>query len=295
MSFIDFADDSLQNSIMEKEKNGSIGKLIPALAAMLVLGVAVGLDADQGNSEVLTKLRLDPAAAREGVVDSLANGTVYNEAAFKVFKSLPGAARDTVVRAGLAWIKSYVSGAEFKAAYAERRERMKPEAPAPRPAADDEMKRMKAEMEKNIAEMRKNLAAMNAEMKRTMEESIKAMRAQMEAMEKDPQQRDLMRQMTEMAVAEDKKRHGDRLREWDQRYPADPRVLIRKRIGDFLAASADVDYSAKLVSRGDKMVFANGAYEGKSAEWKLCYRAGKEATDAARAFARAWLAELDKI
>ncbi len=38
--------------------------------------------------------------------------------------------------------------------------------------------------------------------------------------------------------------------------------------------------------------FVNPAYEKKPAEWKMAYRAGKPAVDAARTFAKAWLAEL---
>jgi Sec-independent protein translocase protein TatA len=152
---------------------------------------------------------------------------------------------------------------------------------------------MKADTEKSIAEMRKNMAAMDAETKKAMEGVIKEMRAQMARME-EPGQRDLMRQMTEMSTAEDKNRHENELKEWAQRYPADSRALIKKRINDFLAASADVDFSAKLEPRGDMMIFAREEYEEKSPEWKLCYRAGKEATEAARAFARNWLTELEK-
>ena len=138
------------------------------------------------------------------------------------------------------------------------------------------------------------MAALDAETRKTMEAGIQQMRAQMEAMEKDPQQKELMRQMTEMARAEDKKRYEEQLKAWEEKFPAEPRVLIKKRINDFLAASADVDFSAKLLPRGDKMVFANEEYEQKPPEWKVCFRAGKEATEAARAFAKAWLAELEK-
>lgn len=118
------------------------------------------------------------------------------------------------------------------------------------------------------------------------------MRDQMEQMEKDTGQRDLMHQMREMTIAEDKKRNEGELTDWERRYPADPRVLIKKRINDFLAASSGIDFTAKLLPRGDKMVFVNGEYEQKPAEWKLCFRAGKEATEAARSIAKGWLAEL---
>jgi hypothetical protein len=293
--FLDFQDDSLQNSIMEKSKINYIKNMVVVFGVLSAIGMAGVLQADQGGTEVLTKLNLAPAAAKADVLESLTGGTVYNEAAFKVFKSLPGLARETVVRAGLAWIKSYVSTVEFKTAYLERREQEMPETPAPRPSAEDQIAKMKADMEKSISETRKNMAALDAETRKIMEASIRQMRAQMEQMEKDEGQRMLMRQMAEMAVAEDKKGHEEKLKEWERNYPADPRLLIQRRIREFLAASAGVDFAAKLSPRGDKMVFANDDYEQKPAEWKLCFRAGKEATGVARAFAETWLAELNKI
>jgi len=38
--------------------------------------------------------------------------------------------------------------------------------------------------------------------------------------------------------------------------------------------------------------FNDPAYEAKPEAWKACYRAGRQATEAARAYAKAWLAEL---
>jgi len=269
---------------------------VPAilLAAILLPGLSSGSPASQGGDEILAKLNLAPTAAKESVILALASGNAYNEAAIKAFKVLPAAARSAVVSAGLGWIKAFAASAEFKAAYNEFREGKKPQRPAPRPSADEQTKKMKADMEKNIAEMRKNMAAMDAETKKAMEGAIKEMRAQMEKMEKDPGQRDLMRQIAEMSAAEDQKHYDGELKTWEEKFPADPRALIKRRIGEFLAASADVDYAAKLVPRGDLLVFADEGYERKPAAWKLCFRAGREATATARAFAKVWLAELGK-
>jgi hypothetical protein len=264
-------------------------------SALILFAMAAGLSAAPGEADVLAKLGLTPAAAGEGMLEALASGTPYNEAALKAFKMLPAAARAAVVTAGLGWIKSHAASAEFLAAYQELRRQEKPEAPAARLAADDPAKKMKADMEKNIAEMRKGMAAMDAETKKVMETTIQEMRAQVERMGSDPQQKKLWEQMAEMERAEDKKRHEQELQAWEEKLPADPRALIRKRINDFLAVSAGVDFSAKLTPRGDKMIFAREDYEQKPSEWKLCFRAGKEATAAARAFAETWLAELGKI
>ena len=279
---------------MQKARTSDWTTAALASWAALLFGMAGILGAASSGDEVLAKLGLGSAAAKEGVLDSLTSGTVYNDAAMKAFKALPAPARAAVVSAGLNWIRAYVTTEEFRSAYAKFREGEKPQPPAQRPPADDEMKKMKAEMEKNIAEMRKSMTAMDAQTKKDMEAAIQAMRDQMERMEKDAGQRDLMRQATEMSTAEDKKHYEEELGKWEQRYPANPRVLIKKRINDFLAASSGVDFTAKLLTRGDKMVFANAAYEQKPAEWKLCFRAGKEATETARAFAVTWLTELEK-
>ena len=92
--------------------------------------------------------------------------------------------------------------------------------------------------------------------------------------------------------AERTKQYDQEMATWKRDYPESPAPAIAKRIREFLAFSADVDFSAKLVAKDGKMVFENPAYEAKSPQWKMCFRAGKEATAAARAAAQAWLKEL---
>jgi hypothetical protein len=43
------------------------------------------------------------------------------------------------------------------------------------------------------------------------------------------------------------------------------------------------------VSSGGTMRFADPRFESKPDQWKLCYRAGREPVEAARAFAAEWL------
>ena len=76
----------------------------------------------------------------------------------------------------------------------------------------------------------------------------------------------------------------------DKRYPADPEVLIKNRLTEFLNVSANVDYDAQLT---ESRMFVKPEYEKKSAYWKMCYRAGKEVVEAAREEARKWLDELN--
>ena len=71
-----------------------------------------------------------------------------------------------------------------------------------------------------------------------------------------------------------------------------PRQQLEKRLQSFLDATADVDFDAPTVGEGSARRFERAEHESKPREWKMCYRAGQETTEAVRAFARDWLAEL---
>ena len=61
---------------------------------------------------------------------------------------------------------------------------------------------------------------------------------------------------------------------------------------EILDVTADVDYNAELKQGPKYKVFVNPVYEKKSKDWKLAYRAGKQAVDAVRAAAQKWLGEI---
>jgi hypothetical protein len=64
--------------------------------------------------------------------------------------------------------------------------------------------------------------------------------------------------------------------------------MVKQRLQEFLDISKTVDFDAELQGS----MFKNPAYERKSAQWKMCYRAGKEVVEAAREEADKWLKEL---
>ncbi|HNQ80241.1 MAG: hypothetical protein PHF93_08655 [Acidobacteriota bacterium] len=264
------------------------------LAAAFLLGTAVVLGVAAAGADILSTLRLSEAAAKEGILEGLLTGSPYDQKAFAAFKALPPSARAEAVRGGLAWIKTYSESPAFKAAYADFRNEQKPGPPDKVIPADESLKQQKANFEKQVAEMQENLAGLDAETRKAVEEGIKQMRARMEEMEKDPGQMALMRQGKEMESGENAEQYAEQLKSWEEEYPADVRGLIKRRIREFLDTSAGVDFSAKLVKRKSRMYFADEAYEDKPSDWKICFRAGKEATQAAREFAAAWLAELEK-
>ena len=261
---------------------------------LALLGISAGFIVAQAGSDVLAKLGIEKVSAGSKVLSSLTSGYIYEPPAVKAFKALPASARTEVVRAGLDWAKAYVASVEFKSAYVKLRESQKPAPPEPVPSAEETLAKMKADMQKGIENMRQVQAAADAATKKSMEEAIKSMQAQMEELDKNPQMKENFRLGAEMQRTADKNDYEARLEAWNDDLPEDPRALVAKRIRQFLTTSADVDFSAALAPRGDKMVFVKDEYEKKDAYWKTCFRAGKEATEAARVFAKAWLAELEK-
>lgn len=71
------------------------------------------------------------------------------------------------------------------------------------------------------------------------------------------------------------------------------KTVLKKRLTEFVAEARSVDFAAETKAgvRG-KRIFANPAYERKSAVWKQMYRLGKEPTLAAADAAEKWLREM---
>ena len=170
------------------------------------------------------------------------------------------------------WMRTYVGSAEFREAYARRREELKP-APISEAAKPDEetiqmTRESIREMEKQLAEMKKQ-KGMPAASIQSVEQTLAGMKQN-------------------MAIWSG---NSPDLQRWELLYPADPAQLVQKRLQDYLALSATVDFGAALTSpdRYGVRKFVNPEYEKKSNQWKAVYRAGKEVNEAVRAYVTDWL------
>jgi flagellar motility protein MotE (MotC chaperone) len=240
----------------------------------------------------LVDLGVTEANARREIVGSLTSGSVNVYAAAKAFRAASPAVRASLVKTAMGWAKTYTESAAFKADYEKQRQADTPTPPKFKGSIDDELAAQRAERKKSLDESKKNLEKMPANMRPQMEATIKQMEAQFAKMDADPQMVSMSRQGIEMQRANDQKAYEERVVAHDKRFPVDPRTLIARRLREFLDMSKDVDFNAKLVPAGSKQRFADARYEGKPAEWKLCYRAGTDAVAAARAAAQAWQAAI---
>jgi hypothetical protein len=261
-------------------------RIISGSLIVVVLASAVVVAQD-----ALAKLGLSQSSARESVMTGVTGGWVNYGAAASAFKKADAAARAQLVSGAIAWAKAYAASPEFKAAYAKVREERKPRAPEFKDTPEDVLAKQQAEQDKNVAEMKKALEGMAPDVRKQVEEGMKQAAEAMKQMD-TPEMRKMQLDGIRMQREGDMQSYKDALAKWQQEYPDTPGPMIAKRLKTFLDTSATVDFDAKLQPKGDKMVFVNPQYEGKSSEWKVCYRAGREAVQAARTAAEAWLAEL---
>ncbi|HYM59832.1 MAG TPA: hypothetical protein VEZ11_02945, partial [Thermoanaerobaculia bacterium] len=238
-------------------------------------------------ADVLQQLHVDSKAAAREVLQSMTSGQVNYWMVRQPFKAAAPAARTALVEQTLLWTKAYVGSPQFAKDYGVYREEMKPRQPERKQTVDQEIeadrKKQQAEWEKT----KKDIAQMPAQYRAAAEQGLKAAEAAQQKMD-TPEFRNMQRQ----GIVQQRKQQDDdyakRMAKWEKEYPADSKVLLKSRLQQFLHETADVDFAAKL--NGGR--FVDPRYEAKSSEWKLAFRAGKEPTGKARAFAQSWLAEL---
>ncbi len=199
------------------------------------------------------------------------------------------------VKAFLATVKAGTQTNTFRADYAKRRASAKPQPPKDNGSADDQVSAQQARQRKQIEDTKKQIASMPANMQPQMLAMIQKMEDDMKKQDADSRYQSMLKQGAELQGQEDQKRYERDSADWQIRFPENPDELIAKRLKEFLALSAEIDFGAQLTASGKGVSrFADAQYEKKSSEWKLCFRAGREPVAAARAFAQEWLKQLGR-
>jgi hypothetical protein len=204
---------------------------------------------------------------------------------------MPPAARVALVNFTLTLARTFAESDEFKRRYADHREANGPDPLPEEQTADAILAKQREGFENQVTEMRKLFDQITPEQRATLEEGWKQMRDQLTAMEKGEKRTEIDGMLKDQR-AEQVRQRNEALKEFEKTYPSDHRTLVAMRLRHFLDATKDVAYGAQLVEKNKNKVFADEALEGKPAEWKMAFRAGKPATDAARGYAQKWLNDL---
>jgi len=265
--------------------NRVLGVLVPGVLA--VLGAVQAAD-------IFAQLGIPVKTAEQAAVTIISNGIHNPGLPSASFKLLPPAVRAQLATAGVDWLKAYTKTPEFKAHYDNLRQTHKPQPPQFEGTPEEELKRADDERKQEAEESKRAIATLPEDQRRALEQTLAASAAALAKLD-TPEQRKLRLDEIRAARAARVKEYDQSVESWRRAYPDDASPAIARRLREFLAASADVDFDAvvKPTEDGSRLRFENPGYEAKSAPWKLCYRAGREATLAARSAVTGWLREID--
>jgi hypothetical protein len=266
----------------------SVTRFTVVITSLAVICGAVGR---AQNLSTLAQLGITEGRAREAVFDSFLTDTLSVAGNNEVFKAASTTARVAMVNFALSLARTFAESDDFKRRYADHREANGPDPLPPIPSVDEVLAKQRAGFEEQVEQMRKLFDQITPEQRATLEEGWKDMRRQLTEMESGPRRAELEKALREQYAAFSQRR-DIAMKELDAVWPPDHRTLVANRLRHFLEVSKDVAYDAKLVDQDGKKVFADPGFEARPKEWKMCFRAGKPATDAARAFAQKWLNDL---
>jgi hypothetical protein len=244
-------------------------------------------------SDVLTTLGTNATDAHNSIFMTLSSGFPALAGERSAFTAASGEARAAMVRAVFVIARRFAGSADFARRYALYRDAQRPQRiEMPRSGAEALGQQQQA-MEQAIAQALENAAKMPADARKQLEDSIADMRKQIAELNADPEYRASVDKMAAANAQQDDAEFARRLAVFNAEFPEDVRALVARRLRQFLVTCADIDFGAQLVTGPDRQQrFVNPAYERRSRDWKMCFRAGRPAVDAARAAADEWLTTL---
>lgn len=262
---------------------------------VLILGFTSGKIIDDKMKSILQQLQMNEDDAQNMIWSNCAYSNFYIPNP-KTLKALASGERGQVVESIAKYVKEYSSTPGFLNKYKELRESKKPD----QPEKPKTMAEMKEEQKKNIEEGIKNMqetkSQMPADQQSTFDDAIKQYKEQLKEIDNpdNPMFSKDMENMYKQMYDQQTTDYNNKLAEWGKEYPENnPKPLIKVWLNKFLDETKDIDFMAQTaVDQNNREVFVKQEYEKKNYVWKLCYRAGKEATTAGRNFAQKWLNEL---
>ena len=251
---------------------------------------------DDTANDILKQLGINTDDAKEYIWSNVIRAS-FSHPTTNEMKALAAGDRPAIVRQLVVYAQHYVTSDEFSKKYQEYRIGMKP-APPEKPKSMDELRQeQKTQLHHSIEEMEKTKKSFAADQQKQFDDYIHQMQEQLVSVDdpKNPMFNKEMEEYFKQSYEAQMKEHETKVSEWQNEWPERAAPVIIRSLQNFLDVSKDIDYRAEVFKDAHgKLLFSKTIYENKPAEWKLCYRAGKETIEAARAAARQWLDELKR-
>ena len=264
--------------------------MLRALITATLVSSAIGAAAQ---ADVLSTLGTTAREAQDNIFSSLATGIPAFGGERAAFKAASAEQRAGMVKSVAAMARTFVASEEFASRYALYREAQKPKRSSAARTGDQARAQQQEAIELAVKQALASAAQLQPAARQQLEASIAEMRRQVAELNADPAYRAQVDGAAATAALEDDAEFARQMAVFESEFPEQVNELVRRRLRHFLLACSEVDFQARLERGVDgTMKFVNAAQERRSAEWKMCYRAGRPAVEAARAVAEDWLKTL---
>ena len=276
-------------------------KMLIAAAKSISLLLAVGLlcifslalKTKELADDVWKRLGLSQVDCNLSIYHSVQNGKLVYYT--KNAKNIAQGDRIAIINQLVAYSKKYITSDEFKRKYENERKLRMPAAPQISTISADSIRAVeKVRIETAIKNEEGNVNHPNSKVRNAVPTRIENLKKELKAVD-DPNNKRIQMIINQAeawntALVNQYKKDLQKL---DTDLPPNPRDLIKRRLQEILDITTEVDYDAELIEVGKFKKFVNPLYEKKSKDWKLAFRAGRETTEAVRAFAKKWLQEFN--
>jgi len=261
---------------------------------LLVLGISVSLTTNKILGDIWQQLGIKEAEANTDIVVSVMGE--YFQYPGKKSNNLSQQTRLAVLNELIAYAKKYTGSAAFKKEYQDRRNISLPKKPDTSKVNVDSIKAVERKnIELDIKGTEANANNANPKVRNAVPYRLEQLKKDLKSID-DGTNRVVNYRINEMQGmnAAISRVYQQEIEKFNQRYPANPQDMIKRRLQDLLNITADVDFNAEVKENPTTKIkyFVNPDYQRKSKEWKLAFRAGKQLTDVARAAAEKWLSEM---
>jgi hypothetical protein len=275
---------------------GRVKKLFFLFPFLLIaVGFYAGHIIDDNANTLLKTIKLSEDEAKNTIFSDISSASAFYLPGIKELKSFAENDRAPQVQVVGKYVKDFTKTENFKNRYNEFRESKKPSPPEKPKTMEELKKENKESLEKSFEEMKTTKASMPADQQAMFDETIKMLEEQLKRLDDpnnsmySPEMDVYMQQSYDLQMEQHKKD----IKDWEAKYPANnPNALIKTWLESFLEQTKDVDFNAQTAIDKNRTLFVKQEYERKNNLWKLCYRGGKETTEAGRKFAQSWLNEL---
>jgi len=265
--------------------------LIPVL--FILYGSYSNILLEQTMQSILKQLDIKEDYTKEMIWGNCSGPSFY----FPNPKELKNAAageKTAIVKVLANYVKVYTSSDEFREKYLQLRDNKKPHYPKGPISLNSLKNNHKEQLAKSITDMEKQLKTFPADQKKSFEEAIASMKQQLKDID-DPEKTmytPAMQDIYNQQYKQEVDNYNTDLKKWEVEYPTDSKWIVKKWLSEFIDKTNDINFNAELINKNKSKIFVKSEYEQKDYLWKACFRAGKEATQTAREFAKSWLSEL---